>query len=188
MIEGEGLGGFARRLSVNDSAEGLFRRRWVFFHPNCAAKKPAVCSGRRALNFFEPRFAMLTGRRLTGRRLTGRSVDNNARRARPTNGSRQRLDSTLVEPALERSGNMSCLQNNRLEDCRASRPHSEARARCQCKQHADLSSHHSHLQILRAFYVFQRRANWYRRNIHAARWANHHWRSRFRVDGTGRHS
>ena len=25
LIEGEGLGGFARRLSVNDSLEGLFR-------------------------------------------------------------------------------------------------------------------------------------------------------------------
>jgi hypothetical protein len=25
VIEGEGLGGFARRLSVNDSLEGLFR-------------------------------------------------------------------------------------------------------------------------------------------------------------------
>jgi hypothetical protein len=31
VIEGEGLGGFARRFTVNDSAEGLFRpRRWFF--------------------------------------------------------------------------------------------------------------------------------------------------------------
>jgi len=27
VIEGEGLGGFARRLPVNDVAEGLFRTR-----------------------------------------------------------------------------------------------------------------------------------------------------------------
>ena len=31
MIEGEGLGGFARRVTVNDSVEGLFRPRRCFF-------------------------------------------------------------------------------------------------------------------------------------------------------------
>jgi hypothetical protein len=31
VIEGEGLGGFARRVTVNDSAEGLFRPRRCFF-------------------------------------------------------------------------------------------------------------------------------------------------------------
>ena len=30
VIEGEGLGGFARRVTVNDSAEGLFRPRRFF--------------------------------------------------------------------------------------------------------------------------------------------------------------
>ena len=31
VIEGEGLGGFARRVTVNESAEGLFRPRTCFF-------------------------------------------------------------------------------------------------------------------------------------------------------------
>jgi hypothetical protein len=31
VIEGEGLGGFARRVTVNESAEGLFRPRRCFF-------------------------------------------------------------------------------------------------------------------------------------------------------------
>jgi hypothetical protein len=31
VIEGEGLGGFARRVTVNDSAEGLFRPLRYFF-------------------------------------------------------------------------------------------------------------------------------------------------------------
>jgi hypothetical protein len=31
VIEGEGLGGFARRVSVNDSAGALFRPRRFFF-------------------------------------------------------------------------------------------------------------------------------------------------------------
>ena len=36
MIEGEGLGGFARRVTVNDSAEGLFRPRRCFFFTQIA--------------------------------------------------------------------------------------------------------------------------------------------------------
>ena len=119
---------------------------------------------------------------LTGRRLTGRSGDNNARRAWPIKQSRQRLDSTLVGPALERPGNMSCLQNNRLVPHFPLSKCSEICDRCERKQHADLSAHHSHLQILRAFYVFQRRANWYRR---AARSATHRWRGRFRLSRQG---
>jgi hypothetical protein len=31
VIEGEGLGGFARRVTVNESAEGLFRPARYFF-------------------------------------------------------------------------------------------------------------------------------------------------------------
>jgi hypothetical protein len=37
VIEGEGLGGFARRVTVNDSAEGLFRPLRYFF---AVATKP----------------------------------------------------------------------------------------------------------------------------------------------------
>ena len=34
-IEGEGLGGFALRVTVNDSAERLSAPVGVFLHPNC---------------------------------------------------------------------------------------------------------------------------------------------------------
>jgi hypothetical protein len=59
----------------------------------------------RATHFFEPRFVCMCAM-LAGRRLTGRSGDNNARRAWPIKQRRQRHDSTLVEPALERPGNI----------------------------------------------------------------------------------
>jgi len=112
--------------------------------------------------------------------LSGRSGDSNARRVWPTKRSRLWLDWRLVDPAFERASNMSCLQNNGLEDCRTSHQHSESRDGdgCQCERHVDLSSHCSHLQILRAFYVFQRRANRYRRTTHSATQC---WRSRLRL-------
>ena len=50
MIEGEGLGGFARRLTVNDSAEGLFRpRRWFFADATKPTKDEQTFSSEAAL-------------------------------------------------------------------------------------------------------------------------------------------
>jgi hypothetical protein len=53
VIEGEGLGGFARRVTVNDSAERLFHPRRCFFQiaPTCpeTAKPSAVRSQRLCL-------------------------------------------------------------------------------------------------------------------------------------------
>jgi hypothetical protein len=57
---------------------------------------------------------------------------------------------------------------------------------CERKQSACLSAYHNHLQILRAFYVFQCRTNWYRRAIRSAtRSRLGHQRER---NGTGEHS
>ncbi len=109
---------------------------------------------------------------LTGSGLTGRSgiamPDEHGRLTEADNDLIQRWwgrhwkdDDPVICPVCKTTD---------WKTCRASRQHSDARARCQCKQPADLSSHHSHLQILRAFYVFQRGANRYPR---AARSATH---------------
>jgi len=57
MIEGEGLGGFTRRVTVNDSAEELFRPRRYF--KGCAKRLTDPCSLQPRADLMLYRFKLM---------------------------------------------------------------------------------------------------------------------------------
>jgi hypothetical protein len=63
VIEGEGLGGFARRVTVNDSAEGLFRPRRYF--EDCAKRLTDPCSPQPRADLMLYRFKLMANASVT---------------------------------------------------------------------------------------------------------------------------
>jgi len=114
--------------------------------------------------------------------------DSNARFERTTYRHRQPENPTLVGPTLEGTGDVPCLQDDGLDHRSACCEHSEARGGCKCKQYAHLSSYLSQLQILRAFYVFQRCADGSWRNVCAFSSSNDSGARVIRRIGRRRHS
>jgi hypothetical protein len=88
------------------------------------------------------------------------SGESNAGRNWPTNSGRQRYHQALVGSALESSGNLSCLQDSRLDDCCACREHPTIRDRCWSIGRLNLPAYRSDLQSLCSRNVFQRRSDW----------------------------
>ncbi len=87
------------------------------------------------------------------------SEGNNAGFQWPPYRGRQPENPTLVGPTLEGPSNVPCLQDGGLAPRSPYCKHSASRARRERKQHADLPSHHRHLQVLCSLNVLQRCAN-----------------------------
>jgi hypothetical protein len=88
------------------------------------------------------------------------SGESDARRKRQTYSSGQRYHQTLVGCALEISGDLSRLQNERVGPWPRRREYYSARCRCECARCVNISPYCGELQNLRSHDVFQCCFNW----------------------------